>query len=88
MSHPYNPGILLLSIATAFQHDQRRGAEVAWDITNTVSSRLSVVDGNLTTEVIKDATYETLLRFDGAAAMQYALQQGIELKHSTRKRPS
>ncbi len=84
-SRAYNPGILLLSIAAAFQHNQKRGHEAAWELTHTVSAKLSIIDGALTTSAIKDVTYDTLLRFDGVAATQYALQHEIALTQSKRK---
>lgn len=86
---PFNAGILLISIASSFQHNREKGAVVAWDIMQTVIELLSTeCQNNLTTDEITIVTHRCLERFDKAAAMSYALQHHLISGNRKPGRPS
>ena len=85
-SDPFNPGVLLVSIATAFGHDPQHGNHVAWDITETVIQTLAVEHPeSLSSDDIAAVTHQVLDRYDKKAGMQYGLQHEL-LTAGSRKR--
>lgn len=74
-SRPFNPGLLLLSIANAFGHDPARGQQVAWDLMETVIQLVTVEFPDiLSSDDIATVTHRVLERFDKVASIQYGLQ--------------
>lgn len=86
----FNPGKLLISIAAAFAHDQEKGTQSAWPLTQTVMTKIiqNAPHAQLTAERILLTTHETLAAYDQAAAAQYALSHQMITSLKRRGRPS
>jgi transcriptional regulator NrdR family protein len=84
----FNPGKLTISIANAFQHNEAKGKQEAWELMRTVTGIL-VTDYRHETTVqdITTVTHQVLQRYDGAAAMSYALQHGLLKEVRRRGKP-
>lgn len=74
----FNPGRLLISIATSFQHDRNLGNNSAWALTQTIIEILSTkYPMPISTSDISSVTHQALLRYDKSAGMQYALRHRL-----------
>ena len=77
-SQAFNPGILLISIGDAFQHNLTLGENSAWSLTQTISDLLATeCQGSISTDDISAITHQTLMRFDASASLQYALKHQL-----------
>jgi len=72
----FNIGRLTISIAHAFQHDEKLGKEHASALANTIMTGLALRE-SLDAQSIKEETYRVLRRFDESAALAYALQHSM-----------
>lgn len=84
----FNLGKLLLSIATAFSHNQKSAQYDSLWLAQTVEDTLSIDPDKLTPHKIATVTYETLQRFDELAAIQYGAQHQLVTSVRRRGRPS
>lgn len=84
---PFNPGILLMSIANSFGHDPRHGATVSWDLMQTVTQQLAVeFPESLSSDDIAATTHQIIDRFDNQAGLQYGLQHSLLTQKTIQKR--
>lgn len=84
---PFNPGILLISIADAFGHDPKAGKTAAWDLMETVIQLLAVEHPeSLSTDDIAAYTHQVIERYDSRAGLQYGLQHDLITARKPRKR--
>lgn len=85
----FNPGMLVVSIAHAFQHNPEAGLSAAWELTRTVFMKIFAKRTLVIThEHLAHITYETLRSFDEVAGMQYGLSHGVVTSLRRRGRPS
>ncbi len=81
---PFNIGILILSIAQSFQHDPALGKQSAFDLAETVVTKVttsSSTDKNpaiIAASRIAQCTYAVVKRYDSRAGLVYALQHNLE----------
>ena len=84
----FNLGRLIISIAAAFTHDDHAAKYDSLWLAQTVEDRLSMHEGALTPQLIAEATYAALKRFDELAAVQYAAKHKLINSIRRRGRPS
>lgn len=84
----FNLGKLLLSIAAAFSHDKHKAEYDSLSIAQTIEDKLSMINGDITPELIAHTTYETLKNFDEIAAIQYGARHQLVTSLRKRGRPS
>lgn len=92
-THPFNLGILTISIAQAFTHQQPdQAARDSYTLAQTIELQLlriaSTANQTITARTIADTAYQTLKRFDEIAALQYAAQHQLITSLRRRGRPS
>lgn len=88
-SATFNPGRLVISIANAFQHNEAKGKQEAWELMQTVTGILvSDCRNETTVHDIATVTHQILQNYDSAAAISYALQHGLLKEVRRRGRPS
>lgn len=86
-STPFNPGILLVSIAEAFGHAPTIGRSVAWHLMETIVQLLAVEHpDSLSTDDIAAHTHNVIERYDSKAGLQYGLQHDLITTRKSRKR--
>ncbi|NCU38004.1 hypothetical protein EOL96_03045 [Candidatus Saccharibacteria bacterium] len=74
----FNPGLLVISISNAFQHDPEKGSQVAWDLMETITGLLSIGHRRrISSADVAAVTHQVLNRYDRAAAISYALQHQL-----------
>ena len=77
VKQPFYQGELVYSIIRSFAHDEQFGINNALPLSETVITALMPVGDSIASQTITDTCYQVLLRFDAAAATQYALLHGI-----------
>ena len=88
-TNQFNPGIMTISIASSFQHDQARGRTAAWDLMETVTMKLFAVTAEpITTDLLARLAYETIYAYDQVAGAQYGLTHHMITASKRRGRPS
>lgn len=70
-------GKIIHSIEKSFAHDEEFGVRNALPLSETVIGTLALHSQALSNEIIGNACFNVLSRFDQAAATQYAIAHGI-----------
>lgn len=90
---PFSLGILTISIAQAFTHQEpKQAARDSYELAHTVELRLlqeaSATEHTTTPQAIAHTTYNTLKQFDEMAGLQYAAKHQLITSLRRRGRPS
>lgn len=90
---PFSLGILTISIAQAFTHQQpEQAARDSYELAHTVELRLlqeaAATQHTVTSQTITHITYSTLKQFDEMAGLQYAAKHQLITSLRRRGRPS